>query len=269
MTVDKKILLITGAAAGIGLEAVRALVGSDSASYNILLSARKLAQAQTAVDQLEQEFPSASSAMTALEIDVSSDKSIEDAAELVQRQYGHLDILVNNAGILPDYAIRNGEYSLRDGWNKAWDVNVTGSHVMTNTFAPLLLKSKDPRLLFLTSSTSSLVGTENADLPTNKPSNTGWPKTPIKTMVPAYRSSKLGLNMMMREWHRMLKDDGVKIWAVSPGFLATKLGGDQESNKKMGAGDPALGGIFLKDIIEGKRDADTGKVITRDGIQPW
>lgn len=71
------------------------------------------------------------------------------------------------------------------------------------------------------------------------------------------------------EWHRILKDDGVKIWAVSPGFLATKLGGDQEGNKKMGAADPALGGSFIKDIIEGKRDADVGKAITRDGIQPW
>ncbi|KAJ3497649.1 hypothetical protein NLG97_g1747 [Lecanicillium saksenae] len=269
MTVDKKIVLITGAAAGIGLEAVKALVGSDSAGYGILLSARTLAQAQAAVDQLAVEYPSTSSTVTALEIDVTSDKSIEDAADLVESRYGHVDILVNNAGILPDYSIRNGEYSLRDGWNKAWDVNVTGSHVMTNTFAPLLLKSRDPRLLFLTSSTSSLVGTENAALPTNKPSNTGWPKTPIRTMVPAYRSSKLGLNMMMREWHRMLKDDGVKTWAVSPGFLATKLGGDQEGNKQMGAGDPALGGIFIKDIVEGKRDADIGKAITRDGIQPW
>ncbi len=67
----------------------------------------------------------------------------------------------------------------------------------------------------------------------------------------------------------MLKDDGVKTWAVSPGFLATRLGGDQEANKKMGAGDPALGGGFIKDIVEGNRDADIGKVITRDGIQPW
>jgi len=31
--------------------------------------------------------------------------------------------------------------------------------------------------------------------------------------------------MMMRQWHRILLNDGVKVWAVSPGFSATGLGG--------------------------------------------
>lgn len=198
MAIDNKTLLITGAAAGIGLEAVIALLSTDNARYNILLSARHLAQAQVAAEQVAQQFPSSPSTIVPMEIDVSSDASIASAAEVIQSRYGHVDILVNNAGILPDYAIRNGDYSLRDGWNKAWDVNVTGAHVMTDTFAPLLLKSKDPRVLFLTSSTSSLIGTENPNLPTNKAPETGWPKTPLRTMVPAYRCSKLGLNMMMR-----------------------------------------------------------------------
>ncbi|ATY62156.1 short chain [Cordyceps militaris] len=269
MTVDKRIVLITGAAAGIGLEAVKALVASQRGSYEILLSARKLAQAQAAVEEIARDLPSAASSVTPLEIDVSSDESIEAAAELVQSRYGRIDVLVNNAGLLPDFAVVSGHLSLREGWAKAWDINVTGAHVVTHTFAPLLLRSADPRLLFLTSSTSTLLGTENGDLPTNKPSNAGWPKTPMRTMVPSYRAAKAGLNMVMREWHRMLKDDGVRIWAVSPGFLATRLGGDQDANKAMGAGDPALGGGFIKDIIEGNRDADASKVITRDGIQPW
>ncbi|XWX00356.1 hypothetical protein V2A60_008376 [Cordyceps javanica] len=270
MTADRKIVLITGAAAGIGLEAVKAMAASQQASYEILLSARKLAQAQAAAEQVARDLPPCTpSALTPLEIDVSSDRSVEDAAELIRSRYGRIDVLVNNAGLLPDFAVAGGEMSLRDGWARAWDVNVTSSHVMTHTFAPLLLRSADPRLLFITSSTSTLLGTENPDLPTNKPSNKGWPKTPMRTMVPSYRASKAGLNMMMREWHRMLKDDGVKTWAVSPGFLATRLGGDQDANKKMGAGDPALGGRFIKDVVEGTRDADAGKVITRDGIQPW
>ena len=29
--------------------------------------------------------------------------------------------------------------------------------------------------------------------------------------------------MMMREWTKMLKEDGVKVWGISPGFLATGL----------------------------------------------
>lgn len=99
MAVDKKIVLITGAAAGIGLEAVKAIVGSQQASYEIILSARKLAQAQAAAEEIARTLPSAASTTTPLEIDVSSDKSIEDAAELIKSRYGRIDVLVNNAGM--------------------------------------------------------------------------------------------------------------------------------------------------------------------------
>ena len=73
----------------------------------------------------------------------------------------------------------------------------------------------------------------------------------------------------MREWVRILKNDGVKIWSVSPGFLATGLGGDQEINKKLGARDPVLGGNFVRDVVEGKRDRDVGKAIRAGDVQPW
>jgi NAD(P)-dependent dehydrogenase (short-subunit alcohol dehydrogenase family) len=43
--------------------------------------------------------------------------------------------------------------------------------------------------------------------------------------VTSYRSSKTGLNMLMREWAKILKNDGVKVFAISPGFLATGLAG--------------------------------------------
>lgn len=72
-----------------------------------------------------------------------------------------------------------------------------------------------------------------------------------------------------REWHRMLRNDGVKVFGISPGYLATGLGGSQETNQKQGAGDPALGGQFIKDVVEGQRDADVGKAILRDKVQPW
>lgn len=98
MASDKQIILITGAAAGIGLEAVRSLLGSE-AGYDILLSGRKLEQAQAAVEQVESEFPAKKSNVVAMEIDVESDASIEAAVEQVRSKYGRLDALVNNAGM--------------------------------------------------------------------------------------------------------------------------------------------------------------------------
>ena len=76
--------------------------------------------------------------------------------------------------------------------------------------------------------------------------------------------------MLMLEWKRLLEPDGVETFAISPGFLATNLGGmGPEFLRNMGAGNASVGGVFIKDVVEGKRDDDVGKVINKDGEQPW
>ena len=157
-------------------------------------------------------------------------------------------------------------------WIKSWNVNTVGTQIMTSVFMPLLLRTSNPRLLFITSGTSALATTENMALPVNKIPSKGWPKGNFDGRnynVPAYRSSKTGMNMMMREWYRMLRDDGVKVWCISPGFLATGLGGGAEMNKKMGAQDPSVAGTLIRSVVEGARDADVGKVVMANGLQPW
>ena len=76
--------------------------------------------------------------------------------------------------------------------------------------------------------------------------------------------------MLMLSWVNMLHVDGVKVFGVSPGFLATGLGGmGPDFLKKMGANDASIGGEFIRDVVEGKRDNDAGKAIDRNGVQPW
>ena len=78
---------------------------------------------------------------------------------------------------------------------------------------------------------------------------------------------------MMLEWTRMLKNDGVKVFSISPGLLATHLGwGDPEKMRKMGAQDPSIGGTVLRNVVEGKHDENAGKVVREysdDHVQPW
>jgi NAD(P)-dependent dehydrogenase (short-subunit alcohol dehydrogenase family) len=151
-------------------------------------------------------------------------------------------------------------------WNKSWNVNTTGTHILTYTLMPLLLASSSPRLLFITSGTSTLTEATAATLPIDKSPPAGWPKS---LGFPAYRASKCGMNMMMREWARVLKEDGVKVWAVSPGFLATGLGLGKDMNTKFGAQDPVVGANFVRDVVEGSEDHNIGKVVRRGGPQPW
>jgi NAD(P)-dependent dehydrogenase (short-subunit alcohol dehydrogenase family) len=105
-----------------------------------------------------------------------------------------------------------------------YDTNVTGPHLLTTALAPLLLKSASPRLIFLASGTASFKLSEDDTFILNHAPEPGWPKQTFREL-PAYKSSKIALNMIMRDWERLLRKDGVKVWAVNPGFLATGLGG--------------------------------------------
>jgi NAD(P)-dependent dehydrogenase (short-subunit alcohol dehydrogenase family) len=107
-------------------------------------------------------------------------------------------------------------------------VNLAGTHVLTYTFMPLLLQSAEPRLLFVAGLANQTVAAQKyfptPDLPA------GWPKTVDFETIP-YRCSKTALNMLMLDWNHKLKADGVKVWAVGPGFLETDLGGMREMAK--------------------------------------
>lgn len=270
MTTTLKTIFITGANTGLGYQIIRALATSTS-PYTILLGSRSLSKADAAIQSLAAEFPSTKSTITPIQIDIEDDASIAAAVKTIEAKYGHLDALVNNAGAQFDQQLTAGNMTMREVWDASWRLNTTSTHVMTHAFVPLLLQSSDPRLLFVTSGTSTLEGSDNRNIPINKFPAPGWPKTGLASIgnMPAYRSSKTGMNMMMREWHRMLKEDGVKVWCISPGFLATGLGGNQEANKKFGAEDPALGGTFIRSVLEGERDEDVGKVVSRAGVQAW
>ena len=269
----KHIVLITGANTGIGLAAVKALCQSSTA-YHVLIGSRNVRRGEDAMNTIRTEVPNTASTLSVVQVDVESDESIQKAADHVLTQYGRVDTLVNNAGASFDVEMGAGKMSPREAWNRSWDVNVTGAEVMTEFFIPLLLKSNDPRLLFITSGTASLAETEILDNPMlerlNAAPAAGWPKDQKIPSFPAYRSCKTGLNMMMREWCRVLRNDRVKVWGVSPGLLATGLGGvGPEVLKKMGAKDPSEGGEFIRDVIEGKRDHEHGKAIRQDMVQAW
>ena len=272
-TANKPVVLITGANTGLGLAIVKALCQS-STTYQILIGSRNVQKGEDAMNVVKAEALNTKSMLSIVQVDVESDESIQKAAEHVSAQYGRVDVLINNAGASFELEVQAGRLTLREAWNKTWDVNLSGTQVMTELFMPLLLKSNDPRLLFITSGTACLTETEIINSPMLERLNTspagGWPKDPKTTGYPAYRSCKSGLNMMMREWCRILKNDGVKIWAISPGFLATGLtGAGAEHLRKLGARDPSEGGDIIRDVVQGKRDHEQGKVIRANTVQPW
>lgn len=226
-------------------------------------------KAENAVKSLRSELPETNSEVEPVQIDVDSDASIVTALTTISARVDKIDVIINNAGASFDSQIHKGQLTARDAWNKSWNTNVTGANIITETFLPLLLRSKDPRLLFITSGASSLADAADAHHPMHKVPPPGLPKPPSNM---AYRSSKAGLNMMMLEWHRLLKNDGVKVWCVAPGLLVTGLGNEPDRIKQRGGGDPSLGGQAILGVVEGKRDSHVGKVVREYGdskIQAW
>ena len=262
----RKIVLVTGGNNGIGYETVKALLTSPK-PYHILLGAR-LGKAPAAVSKLHSECPGATNTLVPLDVDLTSDASIEKAYEQVKNDPGHLDVLINNAGATFDIEYQRGKVSLRESFTRSYDVNVAGTHVLTHVFIPLLLKSADPRLLFI----SGLSGITTAAVkygPT-PPQPAGWPKPKpehdFETI--GYRCSKVALNMLMLDWNHKLQADGVKVWCVGPGILATGLGGfGPEKAKEIlpFLGHASEGGDVIRRVVEGERDEDTGKFVVKNG----
>lgn len=264
-----KIVVITGANTGIGYEVVKALLQNDkTAPYRVFLGCRSLEKGEAARKQVLSEVPDTQSTVDLLQVDVASDASIEAAFAAVSKEVDHVDALVNNAGHAVDTGIASGAITRRDAWNQNFDVNVSGADIMTYTFAPLLVKSKEPRLLFLTSGLASqgtmLAGYYAGPAPTA----TGWPKTYFGSPF-AYRATKCALNMLMLNWHYVLFPDGVKTFSISPGMLATGLGNIKELLIKMGAGHPSVGGQLIQKVVVGERDADAGFIVNAAGRMPF
>jgi NAD(P)-dependent dehydrogenase (short-subunit alcohol dehydrogenase family) len=228
MSADKKVVLITGANTGLGLEVIKSLYKTEQA-YDLIVGCRTISKGEAAIDSVTKEIITSPSTLSTLEVDLSSDESISKAIQQIETKFNRLDILINNGGAGFDREIQSGNMTIRQAWNASWDTNVSGTQVLTTAAIPLLLKSSDPRLLFVTSGTSAITVTEDLTSPASQRINgsppAGWPKPEQINPLESYRSAKTGLNMMMRQWHRILLNDGVKVWAISPGFLATGLAG--------------------------------------------
>jgi NAD(P)-dependent dehydrogenase (short-subunit alcohol dehydrogenase family) len=276
-----KRVFVTGGNNGIGYETVKAFLQSDK-PYHVLMGSRSPEKAMLAIETLHKECPDSTNIVEAVQLDLTSDESIEKAFEQVKASPGHIDALINNAGIFPstwrpfapnklsgatfDIEFLGGRVSLRDSFTKSYDVNVAGPHVLTWRFMPLLLKSTDPRLIFVTGLSNITQAAEKYFPTPHQPA--GWPKS-IDFETIGYRCSKSALNMLMLDWNHKLKADGVKVWGVGPGLLATDLGGLREKAVAMGAKHASLGGVLLRSVVEGERDGDVGRIVNRDGITQW
>lgn len=193
-----------------------------------------------------------------MQLDVTDVTSIKAAAAHVEETFGHLDVLVNNAGI--------GALHISDpkeAYDAVLSTNVTGPAVVTHYFRPLLMKSKNACSVYVSSGQRTLP--RNCLVaPPDTHANVG-------NGLYAYQVSKAALNMLAVLEARESAPKGIKVFAMSPGFVVSNLRGPNEDQRNGWgkAGDPDVSGKLLLSIVEGKRDADVGHLVRTDGIYEW
>ena len=209
---SKPVALVTGANQGIGLQVAKDLVAHG---FTVLVGARDLERGEAAAREIGTDA-------IALELDVTDQASIAAAVERVRNELGRLDVLINNAAISntrrqPGESVEEYSKSTRpsnvplDEVRAVFETNVFGVLALTQALLPLLREAPAARIVNVSSGAGSL--TRNAD-----PEHFGR-----SLFGPVYPASKTALNAMTLAMAIELAPAGIKVNAVSPGFIKTNL----------------------------------------------
>ena len=238
---DNKTALITGANKGLGYEIA---AGLGALGYRVLVGARDRARGEAAAKTLR----AAGVEARAVPLDVTSDRSVAEAAELIDS----LDVLVNNAGISgptgPGWEQDPTVLDL-DVVREVVDTNVYGVIRVTNAMLPRLRRSPSPRIVNVSSSVASL--TWQSD-----------PAIEVGPIMAAYSPTKTYLNAVTVHYARKLAGTNILINAACPGLVATDFTGFTGRPVREAAATP----IRLATLPDG---GPTGTFTNDDGVIPW
>jgi NAD(P)-dependent dehydrogenase (short-subunit alcohol dehydrogenase family) len=203
MPATDRVALVTGANKGIGFEVARSIA---KAGYVVLLGARNPTTGREAADTLTSEGLD----VRLIELDVTRMETISAAAARIEADFGKLDVLVNNAGITDPHDGPPSRASI-DVIERVLRTNFLGAVAVAQAMLPLLRKSDAGRIVNVASDLGSIV--RHGD-PT-------WKYAQVKVL--GYCASKAALNMFTVQLAFELKDQGITVNSVNPGFTATDL----------------------------------------------
>jgi hypothetical protein len=143
VTLQGKMIIITGANQGIGLETTRVLAKCGA---HIIMACRDKQKMESAIKQLLQENTSAK--IDGLEMDLADSKSIDSFVKNFEAMGLPLHYLINNAGVM---AIQN-RMETKDGFEYQNGVNHLGHFRLTNLLLPTMLKTEGPKRIVCLSS---------------------------------------------------------------------------------------------------------------------
>ena len=194
--------IITGGAAGIGVETARALAGAGASA---VLAVRRPAEAEPVAESLRQSTGNAEVSVAPLDL-----ADLHSVSAFARAWRGPLDILVNNAGIM---AVPQREETAQ-GHELQLGTNFVGHFALAVWLHDALAAAKGARVVSLSSSGHLFSPVVFDDLHFRF-----IPYTPFGAYGQSKTANALLSVGITRRWH----DDGITSNAVNPGAIATGL----------------------------------------------
>jgi NAD(P)-dependent dehydrogenase (short-subunit alcohol dehydrogenase family) len=241
-----RIALVTGGARGLGLEFCRQL---GDRGCTVILTARNEEQGIDAAKALKAEGYD----VHFRQLNIEQEEEMAALAQACQQDFGELDLLVNNAGINSKSSgseatfLKNFKLSELDPKEvlHMMHINAVAPILMVKHFLALMKKSRNPKVVSISSWLGSLAEKQNGG-------------------NYSYCASKAALNMLSRAMAFDVVRDGVTAIVVNPGWVRTDMGG---SRAKLSPADSVKG---ILDVVDGISPRDAGKFYQWDGSEhPW
>lgn len=188
----EKVALITGSAQGIGKAIAQKLAALGA---NIALN--DISSQEELLKATKEEIEKTGVKVNYYLADVSNFEEVQKMIEKIIEDFGRLDILVNNAGIIKDRTL--AKMTLEE-WKKVIDVNLNGVFNCTKAALPYIIANQGTII-----NISSIVGERGNFGQTN------------------YAASKAAILGFTKSLAKELGKFGVRVNAVSPGFIETKM----------------------------------------------
>lgn len=186
MSVERKVVLVTGAATGIGAAIARGFVAGGAVVIG----------ADIAWDKADEDLPG----VERIDCDASDPDSVQHCIADIEARFGAVEILVNNAALAGSVQPKPFEKISPEEWTRVMTVNTLMPFLCTQAVMPKMRERKWGRIINLTS------GAIFQSVPNNL----------------HYISSKGAIAIMTRSLAREIGRDGITVNAVAPGLTITK-----------------------------------------------
>jgi len=205
-----KIILITGANSGLGLEATKVL---SSKGAHVIMTARNLKSGNDAISLIKKE--NANAKLDLMQLDLSDFASIHQFSKEFHKKYKQLDVLINNAGVMTPV---NRELT-KQHFEVQFGTNHLGHFLLTGLLLDILKSTPNSRIAIQ----SSAMHKKEMSKPDIYFDDLNFDKGYNKHI--AYAQSKLANLLFAYELDRRLKANKIDIAvaAAHPGYTKTNL----------------------------------------------